>query len=80
MQKKDGKYILSAGDINGFLNCKRVTELDTLVANGKLTKPEFNDPHVKVMQERGFEHERNYVEYLQKQGLGNQLVRFRYHL
>ena len=33
MQKKDDKYVLSAGDINGFLNCKRLTELDTLVAN-----------------------------------------------
>lgn len=69
MQKKDDKYILSAGDINGFLNCKRLTELDTLVANGKLKKPEFNDPHVKVMQERGFEHERNYVDFLKTKGL-----------
>jgi uncharacterized protein len=69
MQKKDNKYILSAGDINGFLNCKRLTELDTLVADGKLQKPEFNDPHVKVMQERGFEHERNYVTFLESQGL-----------
>ena len=69
MQKKDDKYVLSAGDINGFLNCKRLTELDTQVANGSLLKPEFNDPHIKVMQERGFEHERNYVEYLQSKGL-----------
>jgi uncharacterized protein len=69
MQKKNDKYVLSAGDISGFLNCKRLTELDTLVANDKLQKPEFNDPHLKVMQERGFEHERNYVAFLQEKGL-----------
>ena len=42
MQKKDDKYVLSAGDVNGFLNCKRLTELDTQVANGSLLKPEIN--------------------------------------
>lgn len=69
MQKKDDMYILSAGDINGFLNCKRLTELDTLVANKQLKAPEFNNPHLKVMQQRGFEHEKSYVELLEKQGL-----------
>jgi predicted RecB family nuclease len=69
MQKKDDKFILSAGDINGFLNCKRLTQLDTLVAQGELEKPEFRDPHIQVMQERGFEHERSYVDYLKEQGL-----------
>lgn len=69
MQKKDDKYVLSAGDINGFLNCKRLTELDTLVANQQLKAPEFNNPHLKVMQERGFEHERSYVQFLEGQGL-----------
>ncbi len=72
MQKRDDKYILSAGDITGFLNCKRLTELDSLVANGKLKKPEFNNPHAKVMQERGFEHERDYVDHLQAKGLAIQ--------
>jgi len=69
MQKKDNKYILSAGDINGFLNCKRVTELDTLVVDKKLRAPEFSNPHLKVMQDRGFEHEQTYVDFLQSQGL-----------
>lgn len=72
MQKKDNKYTLSARDINGFLNCKRLTQLDTLVANGELEIPEFRDPHNQVMQERGFEHERSYVDYLQEQGLSFQ--------
>ena len=69
MQKKDDKYVLSAGDINGFLNCKRLTKLDTLVVNQDLKAPEFNNPHLKVMQERGFEHERSYVEFLEGEGL-----------
>ncbi|EQC47178.1 TM0106 family RecB-like putative nuclease [Bacteriovorax sp. Seq25_V] len=69
MQKKDDKFILSAGDINGFLNCKRLTELDTLVANKELIAPEFSNPHLKIMQERGFEHEKSYVDYLIEQGL-----------
>ncbi len=69
MQKKGDKYVLSAGDINGFLNCKRLTELDTGVANHQLKAPDYNNPHLKVMQQRGFEHERNYVQFLQQQGL-----------
>ena len=72
MQKKANQYILSAGDLTGFLSCKHLTELDTLVANGKLQKPEFKDPHAKVMQERGFEHEHGYIDLLKKQGLSFQ--------
>jgi hypothetical protein len=61
MKKKDDQYILSASDIANYLVCKRATQLDTEVANGRLEAPEFYDSHVKVMQERGFENERNYV-------------------
>lgn len=69
MQKKNNKYVLSAGDLNGFMNCKRLTQLDTMVVNGQETKPEFSNPHLKVMQERGFEHEKQYINHLQESGL-----------
>ena len=66
--KKNKTYILSAGDINSFLNCKHKTQLDTQVANKTLKKPDFKNPHTKVMQERGFEHEASYIEHLKTQG------------
>lgn len=60
---------LSASDLSNYLNCHHYTELDKLLLDGKIKKPEFNNPHVSALQERGFEHEASYVEYLRKQGL-----------
>nr|BDT27422.1 TM0106 family RecB-like putative nuclease [Bacteriovorax sp. HI3] len=66
--KKD--YIqLSASDLSNFLSCKHLTELDKKVIKGDLKKPEWNNPHVKILQEKGFLHEENYLTFLQSKGL-----------
>lgn len=67
-QKKDFLQ-LSASDLTNFLSCNHLTELDKKVSKGELKKPEWNDPHVAVLQERGFRHEADYIKYLEGQGL-----------
>lgn len=64
MKKKLDALQLSATDINNYLSCRHLTELDLKVVAGELEKPEFNNPHAQVLQELGFAHEESYLEFL----------------
>lgn len=64
MKKNKYEIQLSATDISNYLSCHHLTELDLKVLNGELPKPDFNNPHAQVLQERGFEHETKYLEHL----------------
>ena len=67
-QKKD--YIqLSASDLSNFLSCNHITTLDKKVIDGFLSAPEWNNPHVAALQQRGFQHESNYISYLESLNL-----------
>ena len=59
----------SASDLSRFLGCRHRTGLDLAVAHGRLDRPTWVDPALKVLQERGLEHERQYVDALAAQGL-----------
>lgn len=59
----------SASDLSRFLGCHHRTGLDLAVAHGRLDRPMWVDPALKVLQERGLEHERQYVDTLTAQGL-----------
>lgn len=67
-QKKDFLQ-LSASDLSNFLSCSHSTQLDKKVVRGELKKPEWKNPHTKVLQERGFQHEEDYIEHLKNKGL-----------
>jgi hypothetical protein len=43
--------------------------LDLRLANREIAAPTWNNPHVRVLQRRGLEHERAYVEDLRSKGL-----------
>lgn len=60
---------LSASDLSGFLSCIHLTALDLALAQGKREAPTWVDPVLKVLRERGLDHERGYVEGLRAQGL-----------
>jgi uncharacterized protein len=60
---------LSASDLSNHLACRHLTQLERSVAEGLRKKPEFYDPALKGLQDRGYEHERQYVEHLKAQGL-----------
>lgn len=60
---------LSASDISRFLGCHHRTGLDLAVAFGELSPPDWVDPLMKVLSERGLNHEQRYAEELRSQGL-----------
>jgi predicted RecB family nuclease len=64
-----GYLILSATDVANHLSCRHLTTLNLLLARGELPAPAWENPHLRILQERGLEHERAYVQSLRDQGL-----------
>src|SRR5215831_4896397 len=60
---------LSASDLANHLGCRHLSNLNRLVATGLLKAPSWFDPSLEVMQKRGLEHERQYLEHLKRGGL-----------
>jgi uncharacterized protein len=64
MQRIDGVSVYSASDLNNFLECRHLTELDRLVALGEKERPTEVDPMTALIARKGEEHERHYLERL----------------
>lgn len=63
MHKSNGRILYSATDLVGFLECEHLTALDLLDLDTPLPRaPE--DEQVALIQQKGHEHERNYVAEL----------------
>lgn len=62
MQRLDGLFVYSASDLNDYLECRRLTELESLVARGRLARPDIEDPQADLLRRKGAEHERAYLE------------------
>jgi predicted RecB family nuclease len=64
MKVSSGDFLLSASDLSNHLACRHLTSLDFDVANGRRFAPTWFSPDLWVLQKRGLEHERAYVEHL----------------
>ena len=60
---------LSATDLASHLACRHKTQLDLRRAKGELQKPYWYDPGLEVLQQKGEEHERSYLDHLRDQGV-----------
>ncbi len=60
---------LSASDLANHLSCRHLTMQDLRLAKGEIAEPSWENPHTLVLQQRGLEHERAYVESLRSKGL-----------
>ncbi|TJV78667.1 MAG: nuclease, partial [Mesorhizobium sp.] len=60
---------LSASDLSQFLNCRHLTALNLAVALGRRSPPSWVDPVLAILQQRGLDHERRYVDQLRADGL-----------
>jgi predicted RecB family nuclease len=60
---------LWASDLSQFLACGQLTALNLAVARGRLAAPSWKDPVLVVLQQRGLDHERAYVDSLRADGL-----------
>jgi uncharacterized protein len=68
VQLIDGSLIVSATDLVGFLECDHLVTLELLRARDEIEKPFRDDPQLKLIQERGYEHERRYIAQLETEG------------
>ena len=55
---------LTASDLVNHLACRHLTRLDFEVASGERMVPDFKDPTVEMLQEKGDAHEKDYIEHL----------------
>jgi uncharacterized protein len=60
---------LSSRDLVGHVNCQHLTQLELQAATGALKRPKPWDPALEALWERGFRHEREFVQSLADQGL-----------
>lgn len=60
---------LAATDLSNHLVCEHITSLDLQVAFGERPDPPITAPHLVVIQQRGLEHEKAYIEHLVSEGL-----------
>ena len=68
MQKTDGnKYLFSPSDLTTFLACHHASFLDVKSLSEDLTKKE-QDSSSKLLQEKGIEHEKAYLQKLKDEG------------
>ena len=65
----DNTIILSASDLSSHASCKHKTYLDHSVVKGDIAEPEYYDPALAILQERGREFESEYLDYLRSSGL-----------
>ena len=64
----DGTLIVSATDLVGFLECDHLVSLELARTRGEVIKPVRDDPQLKLIQERGYAHERRYIAQLEAEG------------
>lgn len=69
MKNAGGTIRLSATDLSNHLHCGHLTAANLAEARGERAAPDFKAPHLAVLQERGYEHERAYLERLEAEGL-----------
>lgn len=69
MRLRQETITLSATDLANHLSCRHLTTLELLLSRGVLSEPAWENPHLRVLQQRGLEHERAYINHFQATGL-----------
>lgn len=64
MKNIDGQIFLSATDLVNFLGCKHLTELDRSDTLDEIEAPDFYDPALELLKQKGHEHEKAYEQSL----------------
>lgn len=59
---------LSASDLSNFIACHHLSFLDLSAIEGKLQRPEYRDPLLAILQERGQTFENEYLQSLVESG------------
>jgi predicted RecB family nuclease len=62
MQRIDGRFVYAATDLTNYLECRRLTELDALVARDVIVRPSHEDDRAQLIRRKGLEHEARFLE------------------
>jgi predicted RecB family nuclease len=68
MQQRDGTILFSPSDLNAFLECEHLTQLELAVARHELERPVDENPHADLVKRKGEEHEAAYLARLIEAG------------
>ena len=68
MQQRDGDILFSPSDLNAFLECEHLTQLELLVARHELERPTDENPQADLVKRKGDEHEAAYLARLIAEG------------
>ncbi|MEK9502695.1 TM0106 family RecB-like putative nuclease [Gemmatimonadota bacterium DH-20] len=74
MRLDDDRLRFSPTDLANYSACAHRTLLDGLRAHGRASVPKFEDPLLALLQERGLQHEADYLAELEARG--RSVVRF----
>lgn len=64
-----GSWLYSATDINNYLACEHLTQLERAVARGEATRPDRANPQGDILRRLGDAHETAYLEELRRRGV-----------
>ena len=68
MQERAGRILFSPSDLNAFLECEHLTQLELAVARHELEWPTDENPQADLVKRKGEEHEAAYLAALLAQG------------
>lgn len=66
MRLLDQRLQLSATDLANHLGCPHLSQLNRAAAEGRARKPKWHDPIAEILRERGFAHEKAYLDHLRE--------------
>lgn len=62
MQRIAGEILFSPHDLINFMQCEFITWMDRRKLDNELLQPDLSDASVEILQKRGLEHERAFLE------------------
>jgi uncharacterized protein len=68
VQLLDDAILLSPSDLNAYLECEHLTQLELAVARHELVKPADENPQAELVKRKGEEHEAAYLAQLLADG------------
>jgi predicted RecB family nuclease len=68
MRLRDARLTFSPSDLNDFLECEHLTQLELAVSRSQVERPAANNAQAELIRRKGDEHERAYLQSLRDQG------------
>jgi predicted RecB family nuclease len=68
MQQRDGNLLFSPSDLNAFLECEHLMQLELAVARHEFERPVDENPQADLVKRKGDEHEAAYLARLIEAG------------